>query len=86
MGLWALHEAKKYTDKRLRELDFGKIYGVYWDKGENPALTRTHDAIGMSAAVGIDGAFASNDFDNAEIYREIGEVMDSLGNVFVRIP
>lgn len=62
------------------------IYGVSWDKGEIPTLTRTNDAVGMTAAVGVDSEPAINDFDTAEIYREIKEVEDSLGNTFVRIP
>ncbi len=62
------------------------IYGVYWDKGSDPNLIRTNNAIGMVANVGIDGQLAQNDFDNAAIYREIGEVTDELGNVFIRIP
>lgn len=75
--------AKKYTDSRVGE---SKIYGVYWDKGSSPVLTRTNDAVGLTAAVGVDGVFVINDFDNAQIYREIGEIKDTLGNVFVRIP
>lgn len=63
-----------------------KVYGVSWDKGEIPTLTRTNDAVGMTAAVGVDSEPAVNDFDTAEIYREIKEVEDSLGNTFVRIP
>jgi hypothetical protein len=63
-----------------------KIYGVYWDKGESPTLTRTNNAVGLAAAVGIDDQFVQNDFDSAQIYREIGEVKDALGNVFIRIP
>jgi hypothetical protein len=62
------------------------IYGVSWDKSEDPTLTRTNDAVGMTAAVGVDSEPAVNDFDTAEIYREIKEVEDSLGNTFVRIP
>ncbi|WP_209121499.1 hypothetical protein [Alkalihalobacillus sp. BA299] len=49
-------------------------------------MTRTHDAIGMVANAGVDGSWVQNDFDNAQIFREIGEVEDELGNVFVRIP
>jgi hypothetical protein len=63
-----------------------KIYGVSWDKGETPDLTRTDDAVGMVANVGIDDAVVVNDFDNAEIYKDIAEVTDDLGNVFIRIP
>lgn len=62
------------------------IYGVYWNKGSGPTMTRTDNAVGMTANAGTDGSFVQNDFDNAEIYREIGEVTDSYGNTFVRIP
>ena len=62
------------------------IYGVRWDKSENPTLIRTHDAVGMVANAGVDGQHVQNDFDNAQIYREMGEVTDELGNVFIRIP
>lgn len=75
--------AKKYTDSKL---GVDKIYGVRWDKGSSPILTRTNDAVGMVANAGVDSTFVQNDFDNASIYREIGEVTDTLGNVFVRIP
>ncbi len=83
MDVVTLKLARRYTDQAIIG---NKIYGVYWNKGSNPALTRTHDAIGLNAAVGVDGTFVQNDFDNAQIYREIGPVMDTLGNVFVRIP
>ena len=80
--------AKRYTNNALADsmAMVAKIYGVSWDKGETPTLTRTHDAVGMTAAAGIGAATASNDFDNAQIYREIGRVVDTLGNVFMRIP
>ena len=74
----------------VRQLLFTKrkhpIYGVSWDKGSSPTLTRTDASIGMVAAAGVDGAFARNDFDGAEIYRDIYDVTDTLGNVFRRIP
>ena len=63
-----------------------EIYGVHWNKGSSPVLTRTHDAVGMTAAVGVDGQFVQNDFDTAAIFREMGPVTDELGNVFTRIP
>jgi hypothetical protein len=63
-----------------------KIYGVLWDKSSNPVLTRTDSAVGMVAAAGVDAGIVTNDFDSAEIYRDIVEVTDSYGNVFVRIP
>ncbi len=67
--------------------DGAAIYGVSWDGGSNPALTRTDDAVGMVANVGVSGGGpVDNDFDTAEIFSEITEVTDALGNVFVRIP
>lgn len=63
-----------------------KIYGVSWDKSSDPTLTRTDDAVGMVANAGVDGSTPQNDFDAAEIYSEITEVVDGLGNTFVRIP
>lgn len=62
------------------------IYGVYHDGGSNPVMTRIKGAAGKVAAVGVDGQLVQNDFDNAQIFGEIGDVTDSLGNVFVRIP
>jgi hypothetical protein len=58
-----------------------KVYGVSWDKASSPVLTRTDDAVGMVA--NIDG---QNDFSAAEIFKNITEVTDQYGNVFVRIP
>ncbi len=62
------------------------IYGVYWNKGTSPTLTRTHSAVGLSAAVGTGGSFAANDFDALPIWGEMGPVADSYGNVFIRVP
>jgi hypothetical protein len=78
---------KQYTDKQVASATrAGDIYGVRWDKGSSPTLTRTGDAVGKVANVGVDGTFVQNDFDNLQIYREIGPVTDSYGNVFIRIP
>jgi hypothetical protein len=63
-----------------------KIYGASWDGGTNPALTRTDDAVGMVAAAGVDAGVVTNNFDTAEIYKDITDVTDAYGNVFVRIP
>jgi hypothetical protein len=63
-----------------------KIYGVAWDKSTSPTLTRTDDAVGMVANAGVGMTSVVNDFDTAEIFGEISEVTDALGNVFVRIP
>jgi len=62
------------------------IYGVSWDKGSDPTLTRTDDAVGMVANAGVGDEIVVNDFDSAEIYSEMTEVTDALGNVFIRIP
>lgn len=86
MGLRNSLDITNLTTKVDEVRSKSPIYGAYWDKGSGPSLTRTHQAAGLSAAVGTDGAAASNDFDNEEIFREIGEVEDSLGNAFVRIP
>ena len=63
-----------------------KIYGVSWNHGTSATLTRTDNSIGMTAAVGLGMTPVTNNFDTAEIYKDICEVTDSLGNVFVRIP
>ncbi len=63
-----------------------KIYGVSWDKGNGSDLVRTDDARGKVATAGVDLNAVRNDFDTMEIYRDIKDVTDSLGNVFVRIP
>jgi len=62
------------------------IYGVTWDKGSVSTLTRTDDAIGFVANVGVDGQLVDNDFDSADIFGDISEVTDVQGNVFMRIP
>lgn len=62
------------------------IYGVAWDKGSSSVLTRTNDAVGMVANVGVGATPAINDFDTAQIFEEMKEAEDSLGNIFIRIP
>lgn len=62
------------------------IYGVSWDKGELPTLTRTDDAVGLTANVGIDTAVVTNDFDNTPLFGSIREVEDAYVNKFMRIP
>ena len=63
-----------------------KIYGVSWNHGSSPTLTRTDNAVGMVAAAGVDTNTVVNNFDQAEIYKEIVTITDALGNSFVRIP
>jgi hypothetical protein len=78
---------KQYTDKQVAiATRAGDIYGVRWDKSSNPVLTRFGDSTNFVANAGTDANYVQNDFDNAEIYREIGRVVDTYGNVFVRIP
>ena len=72
--------------KRVKAIDPFAIYGARWDKGPNPTLTRTDNAIGMAANAGIGSSAVINDFDNIGIWGEITAVQDSLGNVFARIP
>ena len=72
--------------RRVDAVDEHTIYGVSWDKGTSPILTRTDAAVGMIAAAGVGATIPRNDFDRASIYRDITEVVDALGNVFVRIP
>jgi hypothetical protein len=64
----------------------GAIYGVSWEKVESPTLTRTDDAVGMTAEAGVGSGTVTNDFDAAEIYKDIEQVTDDDGNVFIRIP
>ena len=63
-----------------------KIYGVSWDKSSNTELTRLGASIGMVANVGVDAQVVQNDFDSAQIYKEMVEVVDLYGNQFIRIP
>ena len=63
-----------------------KIYGVSWTGASSPVLTRTDASIGMVANAGVGAGVVVNNFDYAEIYRDITEVTDAYGNVFVRIP
>ncbi len=62
------------------------IYGVTWDKGEDPTLTRTDASMGMVANVGVDDSVVQNDFDNTPLFGSFHNVVDDYGNVFVRIP
>lgn len=63
-----------------------RIYGASWDKEASTSLTRTNDAAGMIANVGLDDTLVQNDFDVAPIFGEMQEVEDILGNAFIRIP
>ncbi|MEG1310122.1 MAG: DUF5011 domain-containing protein, partial [Bacilli bacterium] len=61
-----------------------KVYGLRWDG--NDVYTRLDDAVGMVANVGVNQETPKNDFDNAEIYKEMVDVTDTYGNKFVSIP
>ena len=81
----------KLTQRRIDELErqvmgSAPIYGAYWNRGSSPVLTRTNAAVGLTAAVGLGGQLVTNNFDDAQIFRDIGPVTDSLGNTFIRIP
>ena len=86
MSLLTYSLLKRRIDELETRLPGAPIYGVYWDKGPDPTLIRTHDAVGMEAAVGVEGEWVHNDFDRAEIFGEMGPVTDDYGNVFIRIP
>lgn len=62
-----------------------RIYGVSWNKGSSPTLTRTDSAVGLTANAGVDAGVVTNDFDNVSIYKQMSTVTDALGNVFIRI-
>ncbi len=62
------------------------IFGATWDKGSIPTLTRTGSAAGKVANAGVGIASVTNDFDSLPIWGEFEEVVDELGNVFIRIP
>jgi hypothetical protein len=62
------------------------IYGASWDKSPSHVLARTDNSVGKVANIGIDSEVVDNDFDNAAIFRDIHEVTDEYGNVFIRIP
>ena len=78
--------SRRVVALEARQVESGLIYGASWNKGSNPVLTRTDSAVGMVANAGVGVATVVNDFDNLPIFGEIHEVMDALGNVFVRIP
>jgi len=66
MSIFILEQAKKYTNKRLRESGIKK-YGVKFI-GSDPVGVRTGDAAGMVAAVGVDDQVVQNDFDSISFY------------------
>ena len=63
-----------------------EIFGIKWDKSSEPTLTRTDDAVGLTANAGVGYGSVTNDFDKLPIFGEIEQVEDSLGNVFMKVP
>lgn len=61
-----------------------KIYGVDNVGQSTPTLTRTDSAIGLT--VTVDESEIKSDFDRCYPWSDMYEVMDELGNVFIRIP
>lgn len=81
-----MHRRRRFYGAGVFGGSNAKIYGVSWDKGATPTLTRTDASVGMVAAAGVDATPVTNNFDTAEIFSEITEVTDASSNVFVRIP
>jgi hypothetical protein len=63
-----------------------RVWGVSWNKGSNPTMTRTDSAVGLVANAGVDGSTPTNNFDSLPIFGEITQVTDTHGNTFIRIP
>lgn len=61
-----------------------KIYGVDNVGQSAPTLTRTDSAIGRTVTVGA--SEIKSDFDRCYPWSDMHEVVDELGNVFIRIP
>ena len=77
---------KIYHMNKLYYSGAAKIYGVSWNKSATSALTRTDDSVGMVANAGVSAQVVINNFDAAEIFKDITTVVDLYGNSFVRIP
>lgn len=65
-------------------LEKTKIYGVDGVGGSSPTLTRTDGAVGLGYTKGTSEIVS--DFDRCYPWSEMQEVVDELGNVFIRIP
>ena len=74
------------TPAVLHEATLYPVFGVSWDGGENPTLTRMNASSGMVANAGVDDQIVRNDFDYVSIYGEIEDYTDNYGNEFVAIP
>ena len=77
-------DAKIWIDAVVSTSELSKIYGVDKVGQENPTLTRTDDAVGLSYTVGT--SEIASDFDNCYPWSNMQEVTDSSGNVFIKIP
>jgi len=74
------------TPAVLHETTIYPVFGVSWDGGENPTLTRMNASSGMVANAGVDDQIVRNDFDYVSIFGEIEDYTDNYGNEFVVIP
>ena len=77
-------DAKIWIDTGTSASGLSKIYGVDKVGQANPTLTRTDDAVGLSYTVGA--SEITSDFDNCYPWRDMQEVIDVSGNVFIKIP
>lgn len=75
------------SDGKLKVVksDSSKVYGLEYDI-TNKVYTRLNDAEGLTACVGTNTETCINDFDSAEIYKDMVEEVDTYGNVFIKIP
>jgi hypothetical protein len=81
-----LSDTTYITPAVLHEAWIQPIFGVSWDGGENPTLTRINTSQGMVANAGVDSQVVRNDFDYAPIFSEIEDYVDDYSNQFVSIP
>ena len=72
-------DAKIWINTVVSTSTLSKIYGVDKVGQENPTLTRTDDAVGLSYVIGA--SEITSDFDNCYPWSN-----DSSGNVFIKIP
>lgn len=77
-------DARIWIDTGISTSELSKIYGVDKVGQENPTLTRTDDAVGLSYDIGT--SEITSDFDNCYPWSNMQEVTDSSGNVFIKIP
>ncbi|MEG2601215.1 MAG: prepilin-type N-terminal cleavage/methylation domain-containing protein, partial [Bacilli bacterium] len=83
---------KTYKEDRVNVINKkqAKVYGLKWDSslpvGDLNQYIRLDSAVDMTANVGLNQETPKNDFDNAEIYKDMVDVEDTYGNQFVTIP